>query len=161
MSVEAELDDLVLFSAAVPDGVAVAVDVVLESLPDALTVHGTVRAPWRGECRRCLRVVSAEVTTEVREVFEAHPVEGETYPLDGDHVDLEPMVRDAVLLALPLAPLCDEVCPGPAPGLFTVRGGVDHAARAGTGPGEGGPAERAAAPAADPCWAALDDLRFD
>ena len=41
------------------------------------------------------------------------PVEGETYPLDGDRLDLEPMVRDAVLLALPLAPLCDGGLPGP------------------------------------------------
>ena len=48
----------------------------------------------------------------------ATPTEGETYPLDGEQVDLEPLVRDAVLLALPLAPLCADDCPGPAPEAF-------------------------------------------
>ena len=41
----------------------------------------------------------------VDELFETHPLEGETYKLDDDVIDLEPMVRDASLLELPLAPL--------------------------------------------------------
>ena len=46
-------------------------------------------------------------------MFEADPTdEGETYPLDGDQIDLEPMVRDAVLLELPLGPLCGDDCAG-------------------------------------------------
>ncbi len=145
VSVEAELDGLSLSSAAVPAAAPVTVEVVLESLPHGLTVRGTVRAPWRGQCRRCLTEVQAEVTAEVREVFEARPVEGETYPLEGDHVDLQPMVRDAVLLALPMAPLCDERCPGPAPEAFPVTEGDGAAGRA----------------LADPRWASLDDLKFD
>ena len=39
----------------------------------------------------------------------------EAYPLAGDELDLEPLARDAVLLELPLAPLCAEDCPGLCP----------------------------------------------
>src|SRR5256885_950634 len=82
----------------------------------AVSVKGEVTAPWRGDCRRCLRAVEGELTARVEEIFDVHPIEGETYPLEGERVTLEPMVRDAALLALPLAPLCDEACPGPEPG---------------------------------------------
>ena len=46
----------------------------------------------------------------VDELFEPTPVEGETYPLVGHELDLEQLVRDTVLLELPLAPHCDEPC---------------------------------------------------
>ena len=39
----------------------------------------------------------------------------EAYPLTGDELDLEPLARDAVLLELPLAPLCSEDCRGLCP----------------------------------------------
>lgn len=77
---------------------------------------------------------------EVREVFEPRWEEGETYPLKGDQIDLEPLVRDAVLLTLPLAPLCEDACAGPDPEEHPV--GVEG----------GAPSEP------DPRWAALRDL---
>jgi uncharacterized protein len=95
---------------------------------------------WRGECRRCLGPVDGYAEAPVREIFEARPTEGETYPLDGEQIDLEPMVRDAVLLALPLAPLCASDCQGPAPEAFP------------TGPPD---EERSLL---DPRWSALRDL---
>ena len=90
----------------------------------------------------------ARVEVELSEVFEPHPTEGETYPIEGDEIDLEPLVRDAVLLALPLAPLCRDDCPGPATDAFPT--GTDEAAAA---PEEESPA--------DPRWAALAELRFE
>ena len=57
----------------------------------------------------------------------AAPVEGETYPLGRDPLDLEPVLREALALALPLAPLCDEACAGPDPEAHPV--GTRHAAR--------------------------------
>ena len=80
----------------------------------------------------------------MREVFEPHPTEGETYPLRGEQVDLEPMVRDAVLLALPLAPLCGDDCRGPG-----ARRLPDRAR------------PRTSEAPADPRWAALSQLEFD
>ncbi|MEZ5141360.1 MAG: YceD family protein [Acidimicrobiales bacterium] len=149
----AVLPGLRVAGSAVPDDATVAAEVVLESLADGtITATGTVRAPWAGECRRCLGPVGGELATTVREVFEAHPTEGETYRLEGDQVDLEPMVRDAVLLALPLAPLCRPDCPGPEPDAFPV----------GTGLADGAGDADADAPGSDerdPRWAALDALR--
>jgi uncharacterized protein len=146
VEVEHELADLALSSAGVPPGAPVRGDLVLESTGNAIVATGTVRVPWVGECRRCLRTVEGEAVAEFREVFERHPTEGETYPLDGDEIDLDPLLRDAVLLALPIAPLCDEACGGPQPEAYRVATAAGGAA---------GGDERPA----DPRWAALDQLR--
>ena len=141
------LPGLALSTARVPDDSDVEAELVLEAQHDSLTATGTVRAPWAGECRRCLLPIEGVATAHVQEVYARHPIDGETYPLVGDEVDLEPMIRDAVLLALPLAPLCSDGCPGPDPDGYPVT--VDGAA-AGV---EGAPP--------DPRWAALDELSFD
>ncbi|MGH9187420.1 MAG: YceD family protein [Acidimicrobiales bacterium] len=146
LSVHGPLSGLALSSAWVPDDADVTADLVLESQHESLTATGTVRAAWLGECRRCLRPVAGVADAHVQEVFERHPTEGETYALGGDQVDLEPMIRDAALLALPLTPLCAEVCAGPAPAVHPVRVEADD------GDGRASP---------DPRWAALDRLRFD
>ena len=154
---DAVLSGLAVAGSAVPEGAPVVVDLVLESLSDGtLTATGEVRAPFVGECRRCLAPVEGEVSAPVREVFEARPTEGETYRLDGDHVDLEPLARDAVLLALPLAPLCRPDCPGPDPEAFPVAVGEGPSSADDVADTDGdGPAPR------DPRWAALDALRLD
>ena len=105
-------------------------DATLESIDGAITVTGTVEVPWTAECRRCLDEIGGTATVDVSEVFEVHPVEGETYPIEGDDVDLEPVVRDAALLHLPLAPLCREDCAGPAPESFPASVEGDEAADA-------------------------------
>ncbi|MCB0997058.1 MAG: DUF177 domain-containing protein [Acidimicrobiales bacterium] len=125
------------------------VDVELEAQGSQIIVDGAVRGRWRGECRRCLDEVVADLDAEVREVFEPRPVDGETYLLAGDEVDLEEMVRDAVLLTLPLAPLCAEECSGPDPDRFSPVGNAPADDEAGGGS------------APDPRWAALDQLDFD
>ena len=135
------LADLALSSARLT-GDDVAVDVTVESQGETLTVTGTARGRWVGECRRCLEETGGELEVQLSEVFEPSPVEGETYPLGHDALDLEPVLRDAFALALPLAPLCDEACAGPDPEAHPV----------GTGDAE---------PPADPRWSALDSLRFE
>jgi uncharacterized protein len=119
--VQATLDGLHVSTAAVPADAPIDVDLELESISNGLVADGTITASWTGECRRCLEPVEGLVETHVKEIFERHPTEGETYPLGPDFVDLEPMVRDAVLLALPLAPLCRPDCAGPAPDAFPAR----------------------------------------
>jgi uncharacterized protein len=140
--VVAELDGLRISSAAVPDGAEVRGRFTIEAMSDhAVTVKGDVVAPWTGECRRCLREIDGSLTARVEEIFETHPVEGDTYPLENERVDLEPLVRDAVLLALPLAPLCEATCAGPEPTAHPLGGD-----------------ERAQG---DPRWAALSELKFE
>lgn len=144
VQVAGPVPDLGTSAAAVPEGADASADVMVEALTDGrVTVTGTIAAPWEGECRRCLKPVRGDVTVEVQELFEPDPApDAETYRLDGDYLDLEPLVRDAVLLALPLAPLCAEACAGPDPEGHPV------------GSGE-------AEPTPDPRWSALSELKFD
>ena len=108
-----------------------------------------------GEARRCRDRVSSSVDVEVGEVWargesgggEARPDKGEFYPLGVDEVDLEPVVRDAVLLGLPMSPLCGVDCAGPDPDRFPAIIVDDRT----TEPD----------PPMDPRWAALDVLRTD
>ncbi len=140
---DVELDGVEVSTAAVPSGSPGHLDVVLESLSDGVTVSGRLSVPWEGPCRRCLEQTSGVEVVELREVFSDSPVDDDLLSIDGDVIDLGPVVRDAAVLALPVAPLCGEDCLGPDPDHFPV----------GTGDG----AERAV----DPRWSALDELRFD
>lgn len=137
---ELYLDGLVVGDTAVVTGTPVSLDVVLEAIGDAVTVTGTVSAVARCECRRCTEEFELPLVVELQEIFEPRPTEGETYPLAGESIDVVPLARDAVLLALPLAPLCRLDCAGPAPDAFP------------TGP---------AVAEVDPRWAALRDLQID
>ncbi|GAA1976364.1 YceD family protein [Amycolatopsis minnesotensis] len=103
----------------VPKGAEVQVDLLLESVVEGVLVSGTATAPLVGECSRCLDPISDEVEVEVTELF-AYPDsttdettdEDEVSRLVDDRIDLQPLVRDAVVLALPLVPLCREDCAG-------------------------------------------------
>jgi uncharacterized protein len=148
-----ELPDLAISTSRVPEDATILIDVVVESLSSSISVAGTITIPWSGDCRRCLGDANGVVVADVKEIFEGRPTDGKTYPLGGDHIDLEPMVRDAVLLSLPLAPLCSPDCAGPAPEVVPVSTAVDE-------PVPGEPLDEPAPPA-DPRWSALDDLRFD
>jgi uncharacterized protein len=134
---------------SVPADEDVEVDVVLEVVPGGVVASGTVTAPFVSVCRRCLGPVRGELRAEVREVYQAGvaPEEAEEiYPLSGDQLDLEPLARDAVLLELPLAPLCTEECRGLCP-------------TCGTNLNEGSCA--CPGPSGDARWAGLDALRHD
>lgn len=103
----------------VPKGAEVTIDLLLESVVEGVLVSGTAAAPLVGECSRCLDPISDEVEVEVTELF-AYPDsttdettdEDEVSRLVDDKIDLRPLVRDAVVLALPLVPLCREDCEG-------------------------------------------------
>ena len=137
------LADLSVSSSAVPNGAETTAEVTLESVAGGISVLGTVAAPWVGSCRRCLAPTSGTVRVPVRELYTAGGDGDETYPLPGDEVDLEPLVHDAVLLALPVAPLCRPDCAGLCPSC-----GANW---------NDGPCSCEAPP--DPRWAALDALR--
>lgn len=115
----------------VPAGGDVDLDLRLESVVDGVLVSGTVTVPVEGECGRCLEPFTDSLAVEVQELFAYEPPEGddEAPLLDGDFIDAEPMVRDAVVLALPLTPLCDPDCAGLCPtcGVRLAEAGPDHA----------------------------------
>jgi uncharacterized protein len=106
----------------VPEGAELELDLRLEAVMEGVLVSGAVTAPVEGECARCLRPVADEVLVDLQElyVYEDQPVADEDTEeaagrLEGDLIDLEPVVRDAVVLELPLSPLCREDCPGLCP----------------------------------------------
>jgi uncharacterized protein len=140
--------------AGVPAGSDVELELRLESVMEGVLVTGTARAEMTGECGRCLDPVSDELVVDLQELF--------TYPDDRrvatsddedeqprmveDLLDLEPTLRDALVLEIPLAPLCDDDCAGLCAGcgarLDDVEPGHSH-------------------DQADPRWAALANLRID
>ena len=109
----------------VPEGADLELDLRLESVMEGVLVSGTARAPLSGECVRCLDPVDSDVDVDLQELY-VYPdhalaegagadVEDAELQVEGDLVDLEPAVRDAVVLALPQAPLCRDDCPGLCP----------------------------------------------
>jgi DUF177 domain-containing protein len=109
----ATVDSLSGSAAGVPDDEPVVLDLVLERVPDGVVARGTVRAVWRGACSVCLLDLEHTLAPEVSELFEPDPLEADTYPLEGHELDLEQLVRDAVMLELPLAPTCETAGLGP------------------------------------------------
>jgi uncharacterized protein len=90
-------------------------DLVLERVPEGIVVRGELTTTWTAACSRCLEPVGGDVAVHVDELFETVPLEGETYLLEEDVIDLEPLVRDALLLELPLVPVCRPDCAGLCP----------------------------------------------
>lgn len=119
----------------VPAGSLVELDVRLESVTEGVYVSGTVQARLEGECARCLDPVVDEVDLELAELF-VHPASTTDATTDADElprvvddwVDVEQIVRDAVVLGLPLSPLCSADCPGLCPDCGGRRAdlGPDH-----------------------------------
>ena len=85
--------------------------------PRASSCAARSPAAWSAACSRCLEPVTGEISVHVDELFERHPLEGETYQLDDDVIDLEPLVRDALLLELPAGPAVPTRLRGPVPDL--------------------------------------------
>ena len=87
----------------------------LESLSHGIVASGRVRGRWTAACSRCLEPAASDFDLRLREVFEDHPVEDETYPIQSDEIDLEQPLRDVVVPELPIFPLCDPECLGLCP----------------------------------------------
>lgn len=122
----------------------VRLDLVLERVPDGIVARGELHARWEGECSSCLRELAADLDVGVGELFEPHPLDEDTYPIEGHEIDLEQLVRDALVLELPLAPACDDAdcTPATAPGVLVGAADSDPS----------GPEPT------DPRWAALSEL---
>ena len=113
------LEDLGVELMKVAPESSIDLDLRLESVAEGVLVSGTVSAHADGECGRCLQPVHQPVQVRIVELF-AYPGsateettdEDEVSRLIDDRVDLEPVVRNAIVLALPLTPLCRPDCLG-------------------------------------------------
>ena len=111
--------DLGIEVLGVPEGSPVELDIRLEAVVEGVLVTGAARAELTGECVRCLEDISREITADFQELFvyddgdtTEDDEDEETRQLQDDLLDLEPLLRDAVVLALPFQPLCQDDCPG-------------------------------------------------
>jgi uncharacterized protein len=120
--------DLAVELASIPEGSDLELEIQLEGVTEGVLVTATVQAPLAGECARCLEPVSSTTQVWFRELFGYEANEEGGYLLDGDLLDLEPALRDALVLELPLAPLCAEDCPGLCAecGVRLAEAGPDH-----------------------------------
>jgi uncharacterized protein len=137
---------------SVPKGADIELDVRFEAVMEGVLVSGTALVPIAGECARCLEPISESVEVEFQELFvytdtrSGGHAEDDERRLERDLIDLEPVLRDTVVLDLPLSPLCREDCPGLCAecGVRLADAGPDHHHDA-----------------VDPRWAALQGLIDD
>lgn len=131
----------------VPESTEIELELRLESVMEGIFISGTARTRAAGECVRCLDRVERDLEVDVQELYvypESDAGEDEAQRLEDGLADLEPVVRDAVVLALPFQPVCRGDCPG-----LCVRCG----ARLADEPDHRHEGE------VDPRWAALAPLR--
>ncbi|QAY61894.1 DUF177 domain-containing protein [Microbacterium protaetiae] len=101
-------EGLVSFAA----GENVHLEVRLESVHEGILASGIAEARYTGECGRCLTAIEAPVEVEFQELFAYPGDEANDFEVQDDHVDLENLVRDALVLSLPFQPVCRPDCPG-------------------------------------------------
>ena len=110
--------DLGIGVIGVPEGSPIELDLRLEAVVEGVLVTGTASAQLVGECVRCLTEVTDEVEVDVQELFtyaESEATDEEASHLDGELADLEPVLRDAIVLELPFQPVCRPDCRGLCP----------------------------------------------
>ena len=113
-SVEAPAD-LGISVIGVPLGSPIELDLRLESVVEGVLVSGSATVEVRGECVRCLGEISDELEVDIQELYVYPGVEPDddlASRLEGDLIDLEPLLRDEVVLDLPYQPLCRDDCLG-------------------------------------------------
>lgn len=103
----------------IPEDSPIELELQLVSATEGVYVSGLASAAVEGECARCLEPIAYPLTVRMGELFaypdsvtEATTDEDEVSRVVDDLVDSEELVRDAVLLALPLSPLCEADCRG-------------------------------------------------
>jgi uncharacterized protein len=154
-------DDLSVAMAGVAPRTPIDLDLTLESVVEGIWVSGTADVHVTAECSRCLDPVEWAETVELEQLFVYPATDASGAVIDNDDdvdddepepevhedaIDVEGPLRDAVVLSLPLAPLCSPECGGICAQcgerLESVDSPHDH-------------------PAADPRWAALEALLED
>ena len=107
---------------AIADGEPLHIDYRLESVMEGVLVSGSVESRATGVCVRCLDDIELDVDVQFQELFaytdraahheEVAEEDDDQRTLEGDQIDLEPVIVDAVVLSLPFQPVCDPDCPG-------------------------------------------------
>ncbi|MGO2062210.1 MULTISPECIES: YceD family protein [Leucobacter] len=132
--------------AVVPEGETIHLDMRLESVHEGILATVVADIRYVAECGRCLTEFAAKGKVDFTELFAYTPTEADEYGVHGDHVNLEPPLRDAIVLALPFQPVCRPDCLGLNPETGEKRTAEEVA-----------DAEQII----DPRWAALAEFQAD
>jgi uncharacterized protein len=127
-------------------------DLRIESVAEGILATATIRTEASGECGRCLDAVYYDVDESFQELYEyvedprqarkknkpgkkrVNKTEEEDLDedlvrqMDGELIDLDGAIRDAIILNLPINPLCSADCPGLCPdcGMKWIELPEDH-----------------------------------
>ncbi len=107
--------DLGIELIGVPEGSSIEVRLRLEAVMEGVLATGQAAAKLTGECARCLDPIEDSVEVQFQELYvypESEAEADEASRLEGELLDLEPVLRDSVVLALPFRPVCAEDCRG-------------------------------------------------
>lgn len=107
--------DLGIELLGVPQGSSIEVELRLESVMEGVLASGRAWVQLAGECARCLDPIEDDLDVEFQELYvypESDAEDDEARRLDHEFLDLEPTIRDAIVLALPFQPVCAPDCRG-------------------------------------------------
>lgn len=97
---------------AVEAGASIELDLRLEAVHEGILATGTAVVDYEGICGRCLTEITRPVEVEFQELFGYPGDETTDFVIVRDFVDVETLVRDAIVLSLPFQPVCQPDCPG-------------------------------------------------
>ncbi len=115
--VEEPVEGLATELVRVPEDAPVEASLLMESVVEGVLASGAIEGLWTITCARCLKPFETRFRVDARELFApgVTPDTEDGYPIEEGFVDLEPMIRDNVVPAMPYAPLCREDCLGLCP----------------------------------------------
>lgn len=102
----------------VPAGSPIKLELMLQAVVEGILVTGVAEVRLAGECSRCLAPITSIEEIDIQELFlfpGKEPDDVEASRVEGEMIDLEPVLRDAGVLELPFIPLCREDCAGLCP----------------------------------------------
>lgn len=103
-------EDWVSGPTKVPAGSELVITANLESVHEGILVSGGVDFEAVAECSICLKELKLTFQVDFQELFAYYIADGFDYEVQSEHVDIEPIVRDAVVLSLPFQPKCEPEC---------------------------------------------------
>jgi DUF177 domain-containing protein len=109
--VEAPVDWGVTLISLRPDP-PIRAELMLHHVSGGIAVTGRVDFVTDESCTRCLSPTTTERSAPLAALFDRNADDDESYPLVGNDIDVEQMLRDEVLLSLPITHTCGDDCPG-------------------------------------------------
>lgn len=103
------------YAVGIEPGEKLEIDIRLESVHEGILATGDVFATATGECSRCLDPIETAVEVDFQELFAYSGTSEDDFVIVDEQIDIDQVIRDAVVLSLPFQPVCDANCDGLCP----------------------------------------------